>query len=115
MLCKTRYGLFGLRLIGLIMFGATELEMEILRLLMKGNRLYGLEMVKESGKLKRGTIYVYLSRMEDKEWIKSEAEKEASQPGLPRRRYWITGKGQRVFERATDLRQKFKTLEEGYA
>ncbi|MBB3948445.1 DNA-binding PadR family transcriptional regulator [Rhizobium skierniewicense] len=97
------------------MFGATELEMEILRLLMTGNRLYGLEMVKESERLKRGTIYVYLSRMEEKDWVKSEAEKEPSMPGLPRRRYWITGKGQRVFERASELRKEFMTLSEGYA
>lgn len=97
------------------MFGATDLEMEILRLLTTGKRLYGLEMVKESDKLKRGTIYVYLGRMEEKEWIKSEAEKEASIPGLPRRRYWITGKGQRVFDRASEMHKQFMTLSEGFA
>ncbi|CDN91366.1 PadR family transcriptional regulator [Agrobacterium tumefaciens] len=97
------------------MFGATDLEMEILRLLTSGRRLYGLEMVKESEKLKRGTIYVYLGRMEDKEWVKSEAEKEASVPGLPRRRYWITGKGQRVFDRANEIRRQFNALSEGLA
>lgn len=97
------------------MFGATDLEMEILRLLTSCRRLYGLEMVKESEKLKRGTIYVYLGRMEDKEWIKSEAEKEASVPGLPRRRYWITGKGQRVFDRANEMRRQYDAFGEGYA
>ncbi len=97
------------------MFGATDLEMEILRLLTTGKRLYGLEMVKESDKLKRGTIYVYLGRMEEKEWVKSEAEKEVSVPGLPRRRYWITGKGQRVFERANEMHRQYNALSEGIA
>jgi len=97
------------------MFGATDLEMEILRLLTTGRRLYGLEMVKESDKLKRGTIYVYLGRMEEKEWINSEAEKDAKVPGLPRRRYWITGKGQRVFDRANEMRKHYDALSEGLA
>lgn len=97
------------------MFGATDLEMEILRLLTTGRRLYGLEMVKESDKLKRGTIYVYLGRMEEKEWINSEAEKDPKVPGLPRRRYWITGKGQRVFDRAIEMRKHYDALSEGFA
>lgn len=97
------------------MFGATDLEMEILRLLTSGRRLYGLEMVKESDKLKRGTIYVYLGRMEDKEWVKSEAEKDPKVAGLPRRRYWITGTGQRVFDRANEMRKQYDALSEGFA
>ncbi|WP_113007228.1 helix-turn-helix transcriptional regulator [Agrobacterium pusense] len=97
------------------MFGATDLEMEILRLLISSRRLYGLEMVKESDKLKRGTIYVYLGRMEEKEWINSEAEKDPKVPGLPRRRYWITGKGQRVFDRANEMRKHYDALSEGFA
>ena len=97
------------------MFGATLIEMEILRLLTTGRRLYGLEMVKESDKLKRGTIYVYLGRMEEKEWINSEAEKNPAEAGLPRRRYWITGKGQRVFDRAIEMQRQYATLSEGLA
>jgi len=82
------------------MFGASKLEVEIMSLLKNGSRLYGLEMVKASSLLKRGSIYVYLGRMEEKEWIKSEAEKDPSVAGMPRRRYWITGKGQAVLNRA---------------
>lgn len=58
--------------------------------------MYGLEMVKASGgKLKRGTVYVTLNRMVDKGLLDSAAEDE-SLPGLPRRKYSITGHGFRV-------------------
>ncbi|TWB55418.1 PadR family transcriptional regulator [Rhizobium sp. ERR 922] len=64
---------------------------------MKKPGLYGLEMVKASALLKRATIYVHLQRMEEKKWIRSEAEKDPSMSGMPRRRYFITGEGQRAF------------------
>lgn len=53
--------------------------------------------------------------MEEKEWINSEAEKDPKVPGLPRRRYWITGKGQRVFDRAIEMRKHYDALSEGFA
>lgn len=61
---------------------------------------YGLEMVGESkGQLSRGTIYVTLSRMEDKGYVQSRSE-ESDHPmsGIPRRLYRVTGYGQKVFE-----------------
>lgn len=64
-----------------------------------GRELYGLEMVEESnGELKRGTIYVTLQRMKEKGFIDSKAEPRPSpEIGIPRRLYWPTGYGQRVF------------------
>lgn len=59
---------------------------------------YGLELLKLSdGKIKRGTIYTTLQRMEDKGFVTSrQEEKPDDVPGIPRRLYEITGVGQRV-------------------
>jgi DNA-binding PadR family transcriptional regulator len=73
----------------------SALESLILAMLCSGE-MYGLEMVKASdGKLKRGTIYVTLGRMEDKGYIRSR-EVEDDQPGPPKRVYRITGEGARA-------------------
>lgn len=68
--------------------------------------MYGQELVAQSeGQLKRGTVYVTLSRMEAKGLIESEAEaRPANEGGLPRRRYRVTGEGQHVLERVAQLR-----------
>jgi predicted transcriptional regulator len=64
----------------------------------KCGELFGLEMVNASnGKLKRGTIYVTLQRMEEKGLIESRREaRPEGQIGIPRRLYKITGHGERV-------------------
>lgn len=59
---------------------------------------YGLQLVEDSGgKLKRGTIYVTLNRLEEKGYITSE--REAPAPGIasPRRLYKATGLGVKVY------------------
>ncbi len=73
-------------------------ETEILQFLVGRGEAYGLEMVKASeGRLKRGTIYVTLNRMEEKGYVTSrkEAAKEGQQ-GPPRRLYKATGHGAHV-------------------
>ena len=74
----------------------SKTEFFILQLLLReGSDLYGLEMIRKSNnKLKRGTIYTTLTRMEDKGIIKSKKEKYI-QPGLTakRRMYTISGTG----------------------
>jgi DNA-binding PadR family transcriptional regulator len=63
-----------------------------------GKEMYGLQLVeKSSGKLKKGTIYVLLGRLEDKGFIKGRAEL-AEGSAIPRRLYKPTGLGQKVFE-----------------
>lgn len=59
---------------------------------------YGLELLKLSdGKIKRGTIYTTLQRMEDKGFVTSRQEdKPDDVSGIPRRLYEITGTGQRA-------------------
>lgn len=60
--------------------------------------MYGLELVDRSnGTLKRGTIYVTLSRLEDKGYVTSEREKAAPGIATPRRLYKTTGEGMRVY------------------
>jgi DNA-binding PadR family transcriptional regulator len=64
----------------------------------KQDRMYGLELVSQSGgRLKRGTVYVLLGRMQQKGYVEAEAEKFADDSGLvPRRMYRATGLGLRV-------------------
>lgn len=70
-------------------------------LLLNASRgMYGLELVNKSdGRLKRGTVYVTLSRMQEKGFIEShQEEQEEGSIGLPRRLYKPTGFGQKIFE-----------------
>jgi PadR family transcriptional regulator, regulatory protein PadR len=60
---------------------------------------YGLQLVAAStGRLKRGTVYVTLGRMEEKGYITSTLEAAPSGTGgLPRRIYSATPLGRRMF------------------
>src|SRR5438105_4091209 len=74
-------------------------EALILEYLIQGGETYANEMSKAStGRLPRGTVYVYLARMEDRGLVESRPEAE-NEPtiGLPRRLYRVTGKGQKVY------------------
>jgi DNA-binding PadR family transcriptional regulator len=73
-------------------------ERVILELLVSSGALYGLELVERSGgRLKRGTVYVTLGRMEAKGFLTSEQEEPPiGAIGLPRRRYRPTGLGERA-------------------
>jgi len=74
----------------------SSFERLILELLSEHTELYGLEMIKASGgKLKRGTIYVTLNRMDEKGFVTSR-EVEAEGRGPARRSYRLTGHGSRV-------------------
>ena len=77
----------------------SQKEALILSLLADGEPLYGLQLVDDSrGKLKRGTVYVTLGRMEDKGLITSRTEDPPDGAGgLPRRLYRPTPQGLRVF------------------
>ena len=71
----------------------------MLDLLAREAELYGLQMVEASGgALKRGTIYVTLSRLEKKGYVESWLD-DASPANAPaRRRYRITAAGRRVLQ-----------------
>jgi len=73
-------------------------EALILELLTAESEMYGLQLVAASkGRLKRGTVYVTLGRMEDKGFISSRLENgPADEGGLPRRIYEPTAFGRRV-------------------
>ena len=70
-------------------------EVAVLELL-SGKKMYGLEMVKASDRLTRGSIYVILNRMEDKGLVSSRVD-EITGPLAGRRIYSITGFGQRAY------------------
>jgi DNA-binding PadR family transcriptional regulator len=76
----------------------SEKEMLILQLLVREGEMYGLQLVTASaGRLKRGTVYVTLGRMEDKGYISSSPEEGSpSTGGLPRRLYEPTALGRSV-------------------
>jgi PadR family transcriptional regulator PadR len=73
-------------------------ELLVLEALAKDKQLYGLQLVTASrGRLKRGTIYVTLGRMEDKGYITSQLnEPPPGAGGLPRRIYEATPLGRRM-------------------
>ena len=73
-------------------------ESLILELLIDRDELYGLQLVAASKRrLKRGTVYVTLGRMEDKGYITSRLENApADVGGMPRRLYHATPLGRRV-------------------
>ena len=73
-------------------------ELLVLELLLGRPELYGLQLVTASkGRLKRGTVYVTLGRMEEKGYITSTLEAAPSGAGgLPRRIYAATALGRRM-------------------
>jgi DNA-binding PadR family transcriptional regulator len=83
-------------------------EAVILELLLLHKEMYGLEMVTASGKrLKRGTVYVTLGRMEEKGFILSRLEPAPPDAGgLPRRVYEATSFGRRVLAAWTRMAQQ---------
>lgn len=73
-------------------------EALILELLVDEGELYGLQLVAASKRrLKRGTVYVTLGRMEEKGFIAPRLEPApADEGGMPRRVYEPTAFGRRV-------------------
>jgi PadR family transcriptional regulator PadR len=73
-------------------------ESLILELLVEREERYGLQLVAASKRrLKRGTVYVTLGRMEEKGYIESRLEDApADVGGMPRRLYQSTPLGRRV-------------------
>ena len=76
----------------------SALEALVLDLLSARAPTYGLDLVEAPrGKLKRGSVYVTLGRMEAKGLVESRQEELPSGAiGLPRRIYTPTGLGQRM-------------------
>lgn len=73
-------------------------ERLILELLSEHQELFGLRMVELSaGRLKRGTVYVTLGRMQEKGYLESRQEPlPVGAIGLPRRLYRPTGLAMRI-------------------
>ena len=87
-------------------------EALILELLVGESEMYGLQLVAASRRrLKRGTVYVTLGRMEEKGFITSRLEDAPPESGgLPRRIYEATPFGRRVLD-AYELVHRHLTLE----
>src|SRR5947208_12301511 len=83
-------------------------EALILDLLAREGELYGLQLVSASrGKLRRGTVYVTLGRMEEKGYITSRLEDPPPDAGgLPRRVYRPTAFGRRVLDAWTHVARR---------
>ena len=75
-------------------------ERIVLELLVSAGAKYGLQLVEDSrGRLKRGTVYVTLGRMEQKGLVESHHEPATRNPdALTRRMYRATAHGRRVLE-----------------
>ncbi len=92
----------------------SQKEAIILGILLSGGErgMYGLEIISESScLLKRGTIYVTLQRMEEKELVESWQEVRAKpEVGIPRRLYRPTGLGERAFNEYKVAHRKLAEL-----
>lgn len=77
----------------------TRAEGEVLATLAGGER-FGLEVVEASGgRIKRGSVYVLLNRLEEKGAVASRLEaRPGEEGGLPRRLYRLTAAGRRALE-----------------
>jgi PadR family transcriptional regulator PadR len=75
--------------------------------LLADDEQYGLQLVAAShGRLKRGTIYVTLGRMEEKGYVKSWTDDAPDGAGgLPRRLYKASPYGHRVLKAWTAMLQ----------
>ena len=71
----------------------TPLQVHILELL-AADALYCRALVKRSGRLKSGTVYKMLSRMEDKGYVVSAM----TRTGIPKRLYKLTELGYRTLK-----------------
>jgi DNA-binding PadR family transcriptional regulator len=81
-----------------------SLEALVLDLLVSHGQAYGLELVAASrGRLKRGSIYVTLGRMEQKGLVTSVLDERPGE-GPPRRLYQPTALGRRALVAAAILR-----------
>lgn len=78
----------------------SAVEILILGLLQAHGELYGLQLVELSaGGLKRGTVYVTLARMQNKNLVRARVERDPStHAGLPRPLYRITALGERALQ-----------------
>jgi len=76
----------------------SDKERVILKLLRTGDELYGLELVRAArGRLKKGTVYVTLTRMVKKGFVDyREEEKKGFVAGRPRKFFKIRRKGDDV-------------------
>lgn len=73
-----------------------DAERMVLSLLDANGEAYGIELVRGSdGVLKRGTVYVLLSRMEDEGLVESRAE-DAPHLAYPRWIYSLSEQGKRA-------------------
>jgi PadR family transcriptional regulator, regulatory protein PadR len=81
----------------------STLEALVLDLLTAQSPTYGLELVASSrGKLKRGSVYVTLGRMERKGFVRSRLDERPGE-GPPRRLYEATNTGLRALVAARVL------------
>jgi PadR family transcriptional regulator PadR len=82
----------------------SEKERIVLELLLREAK-YGLQLVDESdGRLKRGTVYVTLGRMEQKGLVESKSGPSSSDANaVQRRMYSATGYGLRLLQAWTTV------------
>lgn len=74
------------------------LDWHILGLLVDAgsNPMYGLDMVKRSRKLKRGTIYVNLAKLQKLGLVEVKQTDGSGARGRPRNQYRLSAKGARL-------------------
>jgi DNA-binding PadR family transcriptional regulator len=87
-------------------------EQAILQLMLNlGGERYGKELVEASGGfLKQRSIYVFLSRMEEKGFISSRTGDPTEARGVPRKYFKMTGLGRRVLDSRTSIGARWENV-----
>lgn len=86
------------------------IEYHIMEMLDRNGEMFGLQMVDESdGILKKGTVYVTLGRMVDKDLLTSREEAGGDDSPSVRRLYTPTDYGKRVFK-AQEIALKYLSM-----
>ena len=90
----------------------TPKELGILRLLAENGESYGLDLVRRSsGRVKRGTVYVYLHRLEKDGLVTSTLKEASGSRGPQRRVYECTAKGHAVIHAHETMKRALEHLE----
>lgn len=71
-------------------------RLRILQLLATHGEMYGLDMIRQDDRLKMGTIYLHLGRLEDEGKVTGRKEDPKSPSQLQRRLYTITDVGRKA-------------------
>jgi len=76
----------------------TATEFRILSALIALGESHALKLLRHDDQIKRGSVYVTLTRLKKKGFVKTRLQENPHQSGPPRPLYTITGEGQKAID-----------------